>query len=248
MKRTLNTIANSIFCLFLLSGCNTNHPTGSPTSTLIGAGVGAGSVALLGGSKTAILFGGLGGGAIGYYVSTLRYDSGGVMLGGGQVYTLGNFVAINIPSDNLFEPNSAEFLPQADSILDSVATILQRYPDNNILISGNTSGFGQAKWERRLSEKRAQRVSAYLWNAGINNFKEGSNNTRRLNYVGYGDSLPIANHYSNESIRQNSHIQITSYPSTCDLHLNKVDQASNNIGAMKDADISDRRQCYNNEC
>ena len=249
MKRKLTTIATGLFYLFLLSGCNTNHPTGSATSTLVGAGVGAGGIGLLGGSKTMMVLGGLGGGAIGYYVSTLRYDSGGVMLGGGQVYKLGDFVGINIPSDNLFEPNSAEFLPQAESILDSVATILQRYPDNNILISGNTSGFGQAKWERKLSERRAQKVSAYLWNAGINNFKEPSNNTRKLNYVGYGDYLPVANHYTNTSIRQNSHIQITSYPSTCDLNLSKSDQAMQNIGSFKDEGASSEQQkCYDGRC
>lgn len=227
----------------LLSGCNTNKPTGSAAGALIGGAAGAGAMAALGGSKPLMVLAGLGGGALGYYVTTLRYDSGGVIQGGGQVYTVGSFVGIDIPSDNLFEPNSDEFLPQASPILDSAATVLQRYPDNNILISGNTSGFGRSSWEKNLSLKRAQKVSAYLWNAGINNFREPTNDTRKLNYVGYGDYLPIASNRTNAGIRQNSRIQITSYPSSCDLQLNKSDQLVHNIGAVDD-NLSENAECY----
>ncbi len=234
-----------VFSFSLLAGCaynpliTNNHTTGSATGTLVGAAAGAGSVALLGGSKPLIVLAGLGGGAIGYYVTTLRYDAGGVIQSGGQAYKIGDFVGIDMPADKLFEPNTADFLPQAAFILDSAATVLQRYPNNNILISGNSSGFAGSRWERRLSEKRAQRVSAYLWNAGISQFKENSNTMRKLNYVGYGDYFPIANHYTNESIRKNSHIQITSYPSSQDLYLDKHHAAFRNMGADNDNDIND---------
>ena len=125
------------------------------------------------------------------------------MQSGGQVDTVGQRVGIYIPSDERFEPNSAEFTPQAEPILDSAAAVLQRYPDNNIMISGNTSGFGQSRWERQLSLKRAQKVSARLWNDGINNFKDPSNDMRKLNYVGYGDYFPISSgNYTNTQIRQ----------------------------------------------
>lgn len=224
--------------LFFLTGCSynpfisNNHTTGSPASTLVGAGVGAGGIALLGGSKPLIVLGGLGGGAVGYYVSTLRYDSGGIIQAGGQVYQVGDVVGIYIPSDKLFEPNTAEFLPQAGPILDSTATVLKRFPDNNIIISGNTSGFYRSKREQILSEKRAQRVSAYLWNKGINQFNKDSIETdRQLNYVGYGDYFPIAANLTNEGIRANSRIQITSYPSDCDLGLDKRQVAVRNMGA-----------------
>jgi outer membrane protein OmpA-like peptidoglycan-associated protein len=231
MKRN---IAALLTTLLVLSGCNTNYPTGSGASTLLGAGIGAGSVAVLGGSKTLMFLGGLGGGAIGYYVSTLRYDSGGVIQSGGQVYRVGQRVGIYIPSDQLFLPNSDEFTPQAGAILDSAVAVLQRYPDNNILISGNTSGFGQASWERQLSLKRAQKVSAHLWNAGINNFKDPSNDMRKLNYVGYGDYFPITSgNFTNTQIRQNSRIQITSYPEDCDLHMSQRKQEMYNIGALE---------------
>lgn len=231
------TSVSLVFTVFLLTGCNTNHPTGSATSTLIGAGAGAGSIGLLGGSKAMMVFGGLGGGAIGYYVSTLRYDSGGIIQGGGKVYRVGDMLGIYIPGDKLFEPNLAEFTPEAPAILDSVATVLKRYPNNNIIISGNTTDFYTRKWEQRLSEKRAQKVAAYLWNAGINNFKNKSNDTRKLTVVGYGDYFPIASKLTNAGIRENNRIQITSYPSNTDLEIDKKHMVMRNFGGYKD-DVS----------
>jgi outer membrane protein OmpA-like peptidoglycan-associated protein len=185
------------------------------------------------------------GGVIGYYVTTQRYEAGGIYRAGGQVYTVGQYVGIDIPTDKLFEANSDELLPQSGPVLDSTVTILQRYPNNNILVSGNTSGFGHARWEQNLSERRAAKISAYLWNAGINNF--GENSMRRLTYVGYGDYFPISSNRTNYSIRQNSRIQITSYPSCADLHLGSRDIAMHNFGAMDDSDVTNN-PCSSGNC
>lgn len=246
MKREIKSIALLTACL--LASCTynpfigDNHTTGSATGTLIGAGVGAGGVALAGGTKPFIALGGLGGGALGYYMTTLRYDSGGIMQAGGQVYKVGDVVGIYIPSDQLFESNTAEFRPQAHDILDSVANVLERNPNNNIMISGNTSGFSRTRWELRLSEERAKKVSAYLWNEGINQFKEPGIDTRKLTYVGYGDYFPLANTYTNDGIRANSRIQIISYPSTCDLGLDKRHTIMRNYGSLDD-DMGEDTTC-----
>lgn len=226
--------ASLIFTVFLLTGCNTNHPTGSPLGALVGAGVGAGSVALLNGPKPLMVAAGLGGGALGYYVTTLRYDSGGIIQSGGKVYQVGDMIGIYIPGDELFVPNTTEFTPQAPAILDSVVAVLNRYPDNNIIISGNTSGFGRSKWEQRLSERRAQRVSSYLWNGGVSSFKGQSIETRKLTYVGYGDLFPISSTLTNRGIRENSRIQITSYPGAGGASASKQCATMNNVGCMKD--------------
>ena len=226
--------------LLSLMGCSynpmipDNHTTGSPIGAAVGAGIGAGGVAAIGGPKLYMGLAGIGGGMIGYYVTTLRYASGGVISGGGQVFQIGDYVGIYIPTDNLFEPNTADFTPQANAILDSAAAILERYPNNNILISGNTSGFGRPKWERSLSLRRARAVSSYLWNAGINNFKNPGIDMRKLEYVGYGDYFPISSTLTNKGLRSNSRIQITSYPSNADLNLDRRHLAVHNVGALKD--------------
>jgi hypothetical protein len=211
--------------LLMLAGCTFNpfapresNITGSPITALVGAGTAAGAVKLIagGGSKPWlypwIIGTGLVGGAFGYYVSTLRHDAGAILRYGGQVYKVGDFVGIYVPTDCLFESNTAEFLPKARAILDSVATVLLRYPNNNIHISGNTSGFDCPEWEIFLSEKRAERVAAFLFQAGI---YDGSG--LKLTYTGYGDYFPISSNLTNNGIRQNSRIQIVSYPSSCQL-------------------------------
>ena len=233
--------AKIVLCLFFsffLVACSfnpfssNNHPTGSGAGILLGAGAGAGTIGLLGGSKAQMALAGLGGAALGYYFTTLSYDAGPITNAGGRVYKIGDYLGIVIPSDQLFESNTADFLPEAKPILESIVTVLKRAPNNNIIVSGNMSGFGRERDEQKLSEKRAQKIVAYLWNAGINNFKDRSIDTRKLNYVGYGNYFPIANSITNNGIRQNSRIQITSYPSDCNLKLSNKQMTMNNIGEL----------------
>ena len=222
-----------ILLLSALTACSYNpfigndHTTGSPAVGILGAGLGAGAIKLVGGSRPYMAIAGAATGAFAYYLTTLRYDAAGIMQAGGQVYTVGDFVGIYIPSDGLFDPNTAELLPQAGFILDSAVAVLNRFPNNNIIVSGNTCGFAKARWEQALSEKRAQVVSAYLWNAGIKDAKAHYAGIRRLNYVGYGNYFPIAIHYTNDGIRANSRIQITAYPNQRDLRFNMGQQWTN---------------------
>ncbi len=238
-RKMINAII-ALTLLLVLSACTynpfvrDNQTTGSPTGTAIGAAAGTGGMAILGAPKPLLVLGGIGGGMLGYYLTTLRHDASAIIKANGQVYQVGDFVGIYIPTDRLFEPNTDDFIPDAKPILDSAVTVLQRYPNNNIIISGNTSGFYRAKWEVRLSEKRAQKVASYFWNAGIVNdgFREESMelNDTKYQYVGYGDYFPIAQTYTNEGIRQNSRIQIVSYPTTCHLRRYKAE----NTGSLDD--------------
>jgi flagellar motor protein MotB len=236
-QRLAGSTAILLFISLIITACSfnpfieNNRLTGSPVSTAIGAGAGAGTMALIGGSKPLIALGGIGGGIIGYYVSTLRFAAGGIIQAGGQVYQIGDYVGIYIPTDQLFGVNTDEWRPQAFTILDSAVNVLKRYPNNNIIISGNTSGFNQTRYERHLSEQRAKQVAAYLWNAGINQFKEYSNCLRTLRYVGYGDFFPISRTEHYVALRQNSYIQIVSSPSAAALNLDRHHQALLNAGS-----------------
>lgn len=225
---------------FMLSSCTfnpfttNNDLTGSATGVAVGAAAGAGTAALIGQTTNSgpLIAGGIVGGALGYYVSSLRFASGGVIQGGGQVFTLGDYATIEIPTDRIFDTNSDELLGDSASVLDSAVTVLRRYPDNNIMVSGNTSGFSGSKWELKLSEARARKVAAYLWAHGISQFQAQSLTTRRLTYTGFGNYFPIANNIRNDSIRQNSRIQITAYPTKTQLHLEKHQRVFDNVGEL----------------
>ena len=227
MKRNNIAFGLSVVLSILCSSCTynpfiaNNHLTGNPAATAAGAGIGAGTIALFGGSRPLILLGGLGGAAIGYYATTLRFDAGGIISQGGQVYQTGKYLGIYIPADSLFEVNTADFLPQAPRILDSVVAVLNRAPNNNIMISGNTSGFGRSRYELRLSEQRAKAITEYLNQAGISIFKENSTNMRKLSYTGFGDFFPIAHQNDYRAFRENNYIQITSYPTRGSLLMDR---------------------------
>lgn len=240
---------SGLIVLSWLAGCSfnpfttDNEMTGRAGPTVAGGAIGAGGAALLGGSKYTIGLAGLGGAALGYYVSTLNFAAGGIDQAGGQVFTQGDYVTIEFPTDNIFDENTADFLPEATPALDSTVEVLKRYPDNSILVSGNTSGFGTTRWERTLSEKRAREVASYLWAHGVNAFKGGpaefdpSAPTRTLSYVGYGNYFPISNNIKADSIRENSRIQITAYPSRAQLKLCEDQKIFANIGERRDSPI-----------
>lgn len=234
-----------IFALVLtIMSCSYNpfrtdaRPTGKLAPTAIGAAAGAGTMWAFHAPDSVIALGGILGGTIGYYVSTQHFAAKGIEAAGGQVYTLGDFVTIEIPNYKLFEPNSTDFTPEAGPILESVVDVLNRYPNNNVMISGNSSGYSSAKIEQPFSEARAAKVAAYLWGHGVNSFKKQSSNTRKLIYTGYGNYFPIANNIKAYGIQANSRIQITAYPTTSQLKLDKRHKIFDNIGGLDESQSS----------
>lgn len=245
MVRIVRNALTAIITCSLLSSCNFNpfvpysDNTGTAGGTIVGGSAGLGAAAIANASRWWTAGAGFTGGAIGYYVTSMRFESGGIIHYGGKAYQIGQTIGIYIPTDSLFEPNSFEFLPQAPLILDSALAVLKRQPNNNILLSGNTSGFGQTRDELWLSEKRAERIAAYFWNTGsITPFRADCNDTsRKLVYVGYGDYFPIAGDIKNKSIRQNSRIQIVSYPKSADLRIDTHYTIYNNVGVNQENQI-----------
>jgi outer membrane protein OmpA-like peptidoglycan-associated protein len=227
-----------VFFVAALVGCtpfsDTNPPTGNVTGPVVGGAAGYGLGSLLHLTRTGSAALGIGGAGLGYYLTTQRFSSAEIVSNGGQVFSLGQFVTINLPTDTLFEPNSADFLPGKEPVLESAVSVLNRYPDDNVVVSGNMSGFASSKTERKLSEARARQVAAFLWSRGFNNFNHNSNTMdRKLMYVGYGNYFPVANHFKMEGIRANSRIQITASPSNANLDLGRC-HVFNNIGDLRE--------------
>lgn len=230
-----------LLLLLLFTGCSynplssdSNNLSGNGAGGAFGAAIGIASATALSAPRPLVIGAGIGGTALGYYMTTLRYDAGPIYHAGGVVYTQGEYTGISIPSYRLFEPNSAEFIPQAEPLLNSAIAVLKRYPNSNILVSGNTGGLGTHHFNQKLSEARARQVAAYLWAHGINNFKSHNITTRRLRFVGYDDYFPIADATKAGNIQKNSRIQITAYPSKDDLKLDKISRVFNNVGGYSD--------------
>lgn len=239
MDKIAKQLTALLLTVFTITACapisSSNPPTGNIVGPVAGAAAGGGLAALFGGTNSVIALSGLGGAGLGYYLTTARFAANGIISAGGQVFTQGDFATIEVPTDRLFEVNTAEFLPGSTLTLDSIVSVLNRYPCNNILISGNTSGFGTSKYEHTLSEDRAKEIAAYLWVHGITSFQPNSFHQRKLMYVGFGNYFPIANNIQIKSIRSNSRIQITAYPTTTQLQGDTRFKTFNNIGGSDES-------------
>ncbi len=75
---------------------------------------------------------------------------------------LGSGTAIRMPSDPLYEYDSAELQPGAISELQKLATLIKRNPSARFTIEGYTDVFGSPEYNLELSQRRADSVARYL--------------------------------------------------------------------------------------
>lgn len=233
-----------IISSLITSACTSNPFSNNSRTTssnvagaAVGGGAGVAASAALGAPRGLVVGAGVGGAMLGYYLTTLRFSAGPIYKAGGDVYAQGEYVGISLPCYKLFDLNSSELLPQAEPILNSAVAVLKRYPNSNILISGNTSGMDSHRRDQILSSARARSVAAYLWAHGINNFKNQSISTRKLDFLGYGSNVPIADAMKAANIQKNNRIQITAYPSPADLRIEPRNTTFTNVGGYDDSPI-----------
>lgn len=82
---------------------------------------------------------------------------------------LGSGTAIRLPSDPLYEYDSADLQPGAITELQKLATLIKRNPSAKFTIEGYSDSFGSAEYNLELSQRRADSVARYLVEAlGIN--------------------------------------------------------------------------------
>jgi OOP family OmpA-OmpF porin len=101
---------------------------------------------------------------------------------------------------NIFSSGEAIIRSQFYDQLNAVVRILSQDPSLRIEIQGHTDDTGPADLNKRLSEKRAQAVMLYLIRKGIN--------AKRLRWVGYGHTRPIATNNTAEGREHNRRIEL----------------------------------------
>jgi len=179
----------------LLAACATDPYTGqskisnTAKGAGIGAAVGAGAGTLFGGNdlKNAgwgALAGGVVGAAVGAYMDNQEQEMQQSLQGTGiQVErTAENTLNLTMPSSITFGFDSSALTPQAQTALDSVAKVLNHYPDTTINITGHTDDTGSDSYNQKLSEERALSVSHYLSQHNVS--------YARLSTQGMGERMP----------------------------------------------------------
>ncbi len=204
----------------LLAGCATTDPhsgqtqrSQATTGAGIGAAVGAAAGALSGSGSTSrrdralvgAAVGAAAGAGVGVYMDRqeeqLRQSTRGT---GIEVDRRGDDIVLNMPSSVTFGFDSSELTSDARSSLNDVASILSEYRDTRVNIAGHTDSTGDADYNQRLSERRADSVGNYLAQSGVSR--------DRLQMSGYGETQPVASNDSEEGRAQNRRVEITLSP------------------------------------
>jgi len=98
-----------------------------------------------------------------------------------------------------FDTGSSRLRSESHKLLDAIAHVLKADADANIEIGGHTDSNGIETKNLRMSQRRAETVKKYLVGKGIT--------SNRIQAVGYGSSLPIADDSSFDGQRQNRRIE-----------------------------------------
>jgi OOP family OmpA-OmpF porin len=86
----------------------------------------------------------------------------GFHAGGASLANLPEPILLRLPSDVLFDFDSAVLKPQADPLLSQAVTMITKYPEAEVQIDGYSDSFGRADYNLTLSEQRAQAVQNWL--------------------------------------------------------------------------------------
>jgi len=71
-------------------------------------------------------------------------------------------VLLRLPSDVLFDFDSAQLKPEADSLLSQAVGLITKYPEADVHIDGYSDSFGKPDYNATLSQQRAEAVQAWL--------------------------------------------------------------------------------------
>ena len=98
-----------------------------------------------------------------------------------------------------FEFDKSTLLQQSFFELMKLMALLDNYPNMCIQISGHTDAKGSDAYNQRLSENRAKAVVDYLVSKGVDG--------KRLQYKGYGKSMPLETNDTEEGRAKNRRVE-----------------------------------------
>jgi outer membrane protein OmpA-like peptidoglycan-associated protein len=95
----------------------------------------------------------------------------------------GQEIRIALAADVLFDFDKASLRAEAKPSLDKVVEVLKSYPKASATIEGHTDGKGDAAYNQKLSERRAESVRAWL---------AGNGASLTMSTRGWGKQKPVA--------------------------------------------------------
>ncbi len=144
--------------------------------------------------------------------SSVRQSLAMVNLPGLEVRQDGEVIRIEIPSDRLFVPGTAQATGNSSMIMDEIANAIARnYPRQRIVLEAHGDGTGGANAvaSHSLTAAQVQAVFQQL-------VTRGRVPARQLSMLAVGDNHPLAAVASQEGRAKNRRVEVVIYPDTFD--------------------------------
>jgi outer membrane protein OmpA-like peptidoglycan-associated protein len=121
------------------------------------------------------------------------------VLGDAEVRREGEGIVILFKEKVLFGFDRSDLNTSAETNLNKLVNVLQKYPDTNIEIIGHTDNKGTNDYNQTLSQRRASSVASYLRAQRVS--------SSRLTTKGMGESDPIATNDTEDGRSQNRRVE-----------------------------------------
>lgn len=216
----IKRIGLCLLMISLLSACSdmSTEEQHSTMGAVAGGAVGAGVAAFTGSPYMAAAILVPVGAAVGYYVPKVMNQTQAIDTAGGAVFQVGDYVTIVLPVDRVFDTGTANFLQTADALIDESADIIHDSPDSLVLVTAHSDNIGSGLSSAKLTRKQAMRVALALWESR----RIDTKTFERFQFIGMGDTQPIADNASSRGQALNRRIQITIYPKTMEKSVDEV--------------------------
>lgn len=216
-------VAVAIAAALVLAGCQTQDPytgeqktshatRGAIFGALGGAAIGALTNTSSGkqAARNAMIGAGVGalvGAGVGHYMDESEARLRERLRGAGvKVRRQGNNIVLEMASDITFPVNGDQVNPQFYNTLAAVGEVLTEFNRTTIEVSGHTDSTGDDRYNRDLSQRRANSVAYILSQNGVM--------PQRMYVVGYGEQHPIASNGTTAGKARNRRVEIQIIPLT----------------------------------
>jgi outer membrane protein OmpA-like peptidoglycan-associated protein len=186
--------------------------TKARTGAIIGATGGAAAGAVIGKATGSTARGAIIGAGVGGVAGAIigeRMDKQAreleAAIPGAEVERVGEGILVTFDSGILFDYDSATLKPAARENLRNLATSLEKYPGNNIVLVGHTDADGSDEYNQGLSQRRAAAAASFLASQGVPR--------SRIDATGRGENEPVASNASASGKAQNRRVEAAIFAS-----------------------------------
>lgn len=208
MNKTMLTVMVSAI---LLSGCmgeddpNRRAKTGALIGAVAGAVIGH-QIHGKNGRYFGAIVGGLAGAGVGNYMDDQQRDFEEQMRREQEANQLeierlkDDTLKLTLDSEVSFAFNKSDVKPAFKKSLDKLAAVIVKYDRTIVHVVGHTDSVGSVAYNQQLSERRAEAVSAYLYQQGVSR--------DRVNSYGHGETEPRATNETEAGRQLNRRVEI----------------------------------------